>query len=852
MKTYINLIIVIALFLTSQKILGNNSYKIDLNKATTVKKNNQSEIPKLIVFGKDQQVSINQFETWISSQFNLDQNVSFFLLNSSKDKLGYTHYRYQQTYNSIAIEGTMLIVHARRNKIESINGDAASVFNIANSPVILESIALQKALTYLPSKKYFWENKQFKNSRTSVNPFLPKGELKIIPANRNLKDLRLCYKFEILSMKPLKGSFIYIDAVTGEKVFEKPAILHIDETGTAETKYSGTQTISTTKNTSGNYILKEDDRGNGIETRDLRTQVDQSDAQGNFTSYDFEDSDNYWNNVNAQLDEAATDAHWGAEMTYDYFFNEHGRNSIDGNGIKLRSYVHLDTDGQANAFWLPNKNSMFYGEGQGLALTFLDVAGHEITHGLTSHSANLVYQGESGALNESFSDIFGKTIEHYARPSNWSWEIGIDGGNALRSMQNPKSKQDPDTYEGSNWAITTSQDDNGGVHTNSGVQNHWYYLLVEGGSGTNDQNEAYQVTGIGWDKAGEIAFRNLTVYLTNNSNYAEARQYSIQAAVDLFGGCSPEVESVTNAWYAVGVGTEFQIGDAAASFTTSTTEGCTTPFDITFQNTSVNGGNSVWDFGDGSKSTDINPTHTYQLVGDFDVQLNVSGNCGADSVIKINHIKIDPDIPCVVNMAISGKLSFSACAGTLYDNGGANGRYANNNDSYFTISPTNATSVSVEFKSFDLESGDQGPGICNYDLLTLYDGPDENSPELGGFCGTNLPQLNTVYQSTGSSITIRLNADPYENGDGFEIIWECEELSTDITKIVDTSISIKNNIITVNGFNDNLNYQITDVRGRIVQQGISNSTIELQNKLTGIYILKLQENTTFKFFVKYD
>ena len=128
-------------------------------------------------------------------------------------------------------------------------------------------------------------------------------------------------------------------------------------------------------------------------------------------------------------------------------------------------------------------------------------------------------------------------------------------------MSNPNSHGDPDTYMGTSWA--TGPGDSGGVHTNSGVQNFWYYLLTVGGSGTNDNSDTYSVTGQGWTKAGAIAFRNNTVYLTPSSQYADARFYSIEAAKDLYGACSPEVIATTNAWYAVGVGDEFTFGVTA-------------------------------------------------------------------------------------------------------------------------------------------------------------------------------------------------------------------------------------------------------------------------------------------------
>jgi len=195
----------------------------------------------------------------------------------------------------------------------------------------------------------------------------------------------------------------------------------------------------------------------------------------------------------------------------------------------------------------------------------LDIVAHELTHGVTSTSAGLVYQSESGALNESFSDIFGAAVERYVElsaPGTYTldWLMGEDrSGGAIRSLSNPNLYNDPDTYNGTHYRATvgctpSSSNDYCGVHTNSGVQNFWFYLLVSGGSGTNDNGQAYSVSGLGWTRASRIAYRNLTVYLTSSSTFNDARNGAIQAAADLYGNGSNEMTQVANAWHAVGVG----------------------------------------------------------------------------------------------------------------------------------------------------------------------------------------------------------------------------------------------------------------------------------------------------------
>jgi len=256
----------------------------------------------------------------------------------------------------------------------------------------------------------------------------------------------------------------------------------------------------------------------------------------------------------------AVDVHWATEKTYEYLLNTHGRNSLDDNGMVLHSWVHYSTN-YNNAFW--NGSWMTYGDGDQAdfnAFTSPDIVAHEMMHGLTDFSADLIYSYESGALNESFADIFGEVAENYMRGSN-DWLMGADiiltpNKSSVRNMSNPNDPQaltqQPDTYLGDFWYSGIG--DNGGVHINSGVQNHWFYLLCEGGSGTNDTGYNYDVSPIGMDKAAAIAYRNLTVYLTPNAQYEDARIGSIQAAIDLYGLGSDEEQQVAAAWCAVGLG----------------------------------------------------------------------------------------------------------------------------------------------------------------------------------------------------------------------------------------------------------------------------------------------------------
>jgi hypothetical protein len=211
-----------------------------------------------------------------------------------------------------------------------------------------------------------------------------------------------------------------------------------------------------------------------------------------------------------------------------------------------------DYDDSDNAMWDGYK--MIYGQGTALPpLTALDICAHEIGHGVCQFSAGLAYSGESGAINESLSDIWGACVENWATTGKQTWLIGEDLGSAIRSMSNPGLFQDPDTYgAGPYW-----QGSNANVHANSGIMNYWFYLLCNGGSGTNDKGHAFSVTGIGMEKAAKIVYRAETVYMTSGTNFINARTHTIAAAIDHYGSTSAEAIAVTNAWHAVGVGTRF-------------------------------------------------------------------------------------------------------------------------------------------------------------------------------------------------------------------------------------------------------------------------------------------------------
>jgi bacillolysin len=529
----------------------------------------------------DNNTAINLF----SKQFNLGKGYSFEKKQPSEDKNGLVHTRQQQYYKGIKIEFGMLITHSLNNIVQTINGELYNADGLDLNPSLSKYEALNIAISSTKATKFLWESP---NDAVAIDYQKPEGELVIFPIVKK-GNVRLAFKYDIYATQPISRSEIYVDAHSGEILYKNPIIKHANDltnsktekkiienfssfiTGSAATRYSGSRSIETSL-VGTNHVLKDFTRGNGIFTYNSARTT-------GYPSTNFIDANNDWTALefaNANKDNAALDAHWGAEKTFDFWLNTFNRNSFDNLGTPLKSYVHYrSVAGQSlsNAFW--NGSVMSYGDGSTNPFTSLDVCGHEIGHAICQFTAGLAYQNQSGGINEGYSDIWGACIEQYGRTGSLSgpilpavWKIGEDfstGG--LRSMSNPNSKGDPSTYLGDFWIPTGDEGscdpatgpDNCGVHTNSGVLNKWFYILTVGESGTNNAPvpDNYNVTGIGMLKAAEIAYFTERDYLTANSTYADARVASLEVASNLYCPLSFEYVAVTNAWYAVNVGEQF-------------------------------------------------------------------------------------------------------------------------------------------------------------------------------------------------------------------------------------------------------------------------------------------------------
>ncbi len=480
--------------------------------------------------------------TLLKNFLKVPEEYVFVQIFNEEDTLGFSHIRFFQKYEGLSLIGTDIWVHIKNKTIVTINGS----FYKGEIPMVVFSLDKMVAQKYAIS---YLEEKYAKIDITSASTV--SIEKVLIPKNGKIRS---AYMVHVKANNLYVNEKVFIDAENGDVLGFKTLVF--DVSATASTRYSGTRSIETTQIGSV-YYLQDLSRGNGIYTYNMQ----HSETSGTL----FVDSDNIWTEYhNAQKDDAALDAHWGVEKTYDYFYNTFNRNGFDDNGQFIQVFVHYGNNYE-NAF--SSENQLVFGDGATNfdALTSLDVVAHEYAHSICLNTADLEYKGESGAINESLSDIWASCVEYAVAPNKQTWLVGdeIDlrpTHIALRSMSNPNAEGQPDTYGGTYWVnvsgcIPTDYNDNCGVHTNNGIMNFWFYLLCNGGSGTNDLNENYDVQSIGMHDAAKIVYRAESLYLTTTSSFVDARRATLRAAEDLFSS-NIQYNAVAEAWHAVGVDCE--------------------------------------------------------------------------------------------------------------------------------------------------------------------------------------------------------------------------------------------------------------------------------------------------------
>ncbi|MBO9584276.1 MAG: M4 family metallopeptidase [Flavobacterium sp.] len=543
----------------SQKILGQN--------LSEEKKTQDST--KVRSFAKSANLTAKNIFEVKKADFELSKSDQMELKSISENH-GRILVTYQQLHNSIPVEGAIFKVRENKTKIDAF-GQTSKKITAASTYKVNENAALENALKSVNAKEYVWESKKISALVNKKISGKPKGELVYVGPNfsSELKEYLLAWKFDVFAINPQSSQTIYVDANTGRIILtiDLNRDVHVksdriegntQRLGSGKSRYSGDVTFNTKQYADG-FKLEADQGKFGVPIYTLNMNHYNSPSDEIIT--EFVDEDNVWNELhNKDHDEVAIDIHWGMQKTIDYFAEKFNRNSVDNKGMTVFGLAHLGKNVD-NASWTGGWAQ--FGDGVDNApYVGLGITAHELTHAVTQFSAGLIYRGESGAMNESFSDIFGISTEFYVGKDSKEkiWLLGDElyKHGSMRNMANPKAQNQPDTYGGKNWANPTVLTfDNGGVHINSGITNYWFYLLCEGGKGTNDNNQSYDVKPIGLAKAEKIAYLTLTEYLSPSSNFYAMRQASLMAVEDLYGLNSEEYKQVTNAWYAIGVGSSF-------------------------------------------------------------------------------------------------------------------------------------------------------------------------------------------------------------------------------------------------------------------------------------------------------
>ncbi len=454
-----------------------------------------------------------------------------------KGKNGFTHSKFQQFYNNIPVFGSAYTLHSKNGQVQRASGYYLPLIQPFDPITISKDQALRMAIRHMDAELYAWEDNAMKNfpSRNSK----PTPELVIIDAAfpASSGNYKLAYQIDMFSTQPFDKQRYFIDTRTGQVILSLPLLMHNSVEGTGVCKYYGEQEIIIDSLAPDLFELRDLTRGNG------------NAVFSNFGEV-FTNDDKHWDLTNENQDEVAIDAHYCTQRFYDLLSNDFNWNGLGNNGESMNIIVHQGDF--VNAFWDGQFASFGDGDCNNGPLTTLEVVAHEFMHGVTDYTSNLVYQGESGAINESMSDVFGKALEYYEDPENFNWYIGqsfklTPYSKPFRSFEDPNIFNHPKMYGGEFWS------DFSGVHTNSSIGNHWFYLLVEGGTGTNENEYAYDIQGIGMDKALQIVFLTQTTALTPNSSYQFYYETSLEAAKEIYGENAIEVTSVEAAWKAVGI-----------------------------------------------------------------------------------------------------------------------------------------------------------------------------------------------------------------------------------------------------------------------------------------------------------
>ena len=548
---------------TPNQLSQNRNFNPSLNNAHRILQRNKNSLPTFIETKRDvtssQSSTRKDFRMGCADYLKEFQPLlkmahpeeNFIVQRFNTDDKNFTHLHLQQFYKGVLVYGAEVAIHLNASgEGETFNG---KYLNLQTDINIIPSVSDDGAIerVKIDVAKRLAIRPLTTVEATLVEHAEPKSTLCIYENNGLVHTPTLAYHIVYCPSVHARLEY-FIDAQTGNVLHHFNSTCFVDGPRTASaTDLNGVSRIINTYQKGSTFYMIDasrimynaasstipDNPLGGILTIDLNNTFGKTQSFSHLTS-----SNNTWTNA------TAVSAHNNAGTAYEYYRTKHNRNSIDGDGGTIISIINTpDENGAAldNAYW--NGKAMFYGNGN-VAFKKLagaiDVAGHEMTHGVVQNTANLEYQGESGAINESIADIFGTMMD----PSDWN--IGEDvikiaafPSGALRSMADPHnggtSLSDAGYQPSHVNEKYTGSEDNGGVHINSGITNHAFYLLAEA---------------ITRDKAADVFYKALKDYLTKSSQFIDLRLAVVKAAGDLYGTSSTEVTQAGVAFDAVGIG----------------------------------------------------------------------------------------------------------------------------------------------------------------------------------------------------------------------------------------------------------------------------------------------------------
>ncbi len=547
------------------------------------------------------------------------------------DRDGTTHTRYDRTWKGLRVVGGDLVVErSKGGDVETVryNANRKDVAARTTSPGVAKQEALATG-----------------EKRSSARGEKSEGELVVWAGSGSP---RLAY--DVLTTGTLADQtpsrlHTLVDADTGAVITSFDEVVK----GTGNSQYSGQVTLNTIA--SGSTWQLRDSLGNS--TTDLNGATSGTGTQ-------FTDADNIWGNGSTTSRQTAgVDAQYGAEKTYAYYNGVLGRAGIWNNGTGARSRVHYG-NAYVNAFW--DGTQMTYGDGSGNArpLTSIDVAAHEMSHGVTENTAGLVYSGESGGLNEATSDIFGAAVEFYANSSTdvgdylIGEKININGnGTPLRYMDKPSK-------DGASQDCWTTGTKNLDPHYSSGPLNHWFYLASEGSGAKTINGVSYNsttcngttVAGAGRSNIEKVWYRTLSTKLTSSSTYAAARNGAIASAKELFGATSATCTAVAAAFSGINVAA----GSESCGGTTPPPTGGNL-----LQNAGFESGATVWT---GTAGPITNNTGRPARTGSWKAWLGGNGSSGTET---INQSVAIPSSATAATLSFWLRTDTAESGSTVYD-----------------------------------------------------------------------------------------------------------------------------------------------------------------------------------------